>query len=250
MIPRTIHYCWFGGNPMPPLALMCIASWRKHLPEYRIVEWNETNFDITSNTYMRQAYDCKKWAFVSDYARLAVLYEYGGIYLDVDVEVTRSLERFLHHGFFTGFEATDHVPTGLLGAQAKHPWIGHLLKEYTSRLFILSDGSMDLTTNVEVITTSAVKKGLRLDGSYQVLDGDVHFYPPDWFCPLDYATGELRRTVNTHSIHYFQGSWKPPSALLKHKFMQVLHRRLGPRAVKFFVFLKRRFCASGGDRHG
>lgn len=243
MIPRIIHYCWFGGNPKPHLALACIASWRKHLPEYQFMEWNEGNYDVHSNQYTHEAHSQKKWAFVSDYVRLVVLHQHGGIYLDVDVEVTQSLDKLLTCRAFTGFEAPNRVSTGIIGAEKNHPWVEQLLSSYAERKFIRDGGAMDMTTNVTVVTASALEKGLRLDGSFQVLEEGVHFYPTDWFCPINYETGKMERTPNTHCIHHFAGSWLSPYTKLKLKLRRAVLRFLGKGALDLIVSIKRSVSA-------
>lgn len=208
MIPKIIHAVWVGGKPMTKLAKKCLRSWKKHCPSYEIKIWNETNFDINENEYCKQAYKCKKWAFVSDYIRLRVLFEYGGIYMDLDVEVVKNLDVFLSNKAFSGFETETMIPTGIIASEKKGKWVGELLKYYNDKNFIREDGSMDLTTNVVTITniTEKLCKNLSLDNKYQELE-DVTFYPKDYFCPLDYRTKLLLKTKNTYTIHHFAGSW-------------------------------------------
>ena len=152
MIEKKIHYIWFGSNPLPPLAKKCIESWKKFCPDYEIVEWNETNFDVNQNIYTKEAYENKKWAFVSDYVRLYALYHHGGIYMDTDVEVLKNLDDYLNHDAFSGFESSNAIPTGIIGAKKGNYHIKQLLNEYNDRHFILPNGEMDLTTNVTTIT--------------------------------------------------------------------------------------------------
>ena len=208
-IPKIIHYCWFGRGQKPELAEKCIASWREKCPDYVIKEWNEDNFDLDSNLYVRQAYDSRKFAFVTDYVRLFVLYHEGGIYMDTDVEVLKPLDAFLHHSAFSSFENNNMIPTGLMAAEAGNPWIKDLLDEYTSLTFLDADGNMDLTTNVERITNLTLSKyGLNPVSSFQELGGGVvTMYPHDYFCPKDWQTGKINLTENSHTIHHFAGSW-------------------------------------------
>ena len=158
MIPKKIHYCWFGRGEKNKLYLSCIESWKKHFPDFEIIEWNEDNFDVNCNDYVREAYESKKYAFVTDYVRLYVLYNYGGIYMDTDVEVLKPLDPFLEHPAFSGFENNDSVPTGIMAARKKNKWIKDLLNEYNDLKFIKEDGSLDLTTNVVRITELSMKK--------------------------------------------------------------------------------------------
>ena len=146
-IPKIIHYCWFGGNPFPELAQKCIASWKKFCPDYEIKEWNESNYDVTKNQYMREAFENKQWAFVSDYARLDIIYENGGIYLDTDVELLKPLDDLLILTGFMGFEENKKLcATGLgFGAVPKLPIIKEMRDDYDNIIFIKEDGSFDQT---------------------------------------------------------------------------------------------------------
>lgn len=207
-IPKVIHYCWFGRGEKPDLAIKCIESWKKELPDYEIIEWNEDNFDIEQNLYVKQAYEKRKFAFVTDYVRLYVLYNYGGIYMDTDVEVLKSLDPFLKHPAFSGFENNDKIPTGIMAAKKGNNWIKDLLDEYKDLKFINDDGTLDLTTNVIRITNLTEKKyGLKCESSYQELENTVVFYPYDYFCPKDWFSGNINLTNNTVTIHHFNGSW-------------------------------------------
>ena len=206
MIPKIIHYCWFGGNPLPELAQKCIASWKKHCPDYEIREWNESNFDVTSCDYAREAYEAKKWAFVTDYVRLKVLYNYGGIYMDTDVEVLESLDSLLEYTAVSGFESDSQIPTGLIAAHKNIPIIGELLKQYEFIHFIRKDGSQDLTTNVIRITNTLLKYGLEQNNTLQTINGFT-LLPKDYLCPKDLKTGIISTTQNTLTIHHFEGSW-------------------------------------------
>ena len=208
-IPKIIHYCWFGRGQKPELAEKCIASWKENCPDYIIKEWNEDNFDLDSNLYVRQAYDSRKFAFVTDFVRLFALYHEGGIYMDTDVEVLKPLDVFLTHRAFSSFENNNKSPPGLMAAEAGNPWIKDLLDEYTDLSFLDADGSMDLTPNVERITNLTLRKyGLNPVSSYQDLAGGiVTMYPHDYFCPKDWQTGNINLTENSHTIHHFAGSW-------------------------------------------
>jgi len=207
MIPKIIHYCWFGRNPKPKLAKKCIRSWKKYCPDYEIIEWNEDNFDLdAAPLYVRQAYEAKKWGFVTDYVRLWAMTEFGGIYMDTDVEVVKSLDGFLRHEAFSGFESDVYIPTGIMACEKKFPLFTELLRFYDNKPFIKPDGTMDLTTNVKIITNMCLNYGLVLNGTYQEVRGFA-LYPKDFFCPVDDSTGILRRTKNTTTIHWFAGSW-------------------------------------------
>lgn len=210
MIPKTIHYCWFGGKEKPEGVLRMIASWRKHCPDYEIREWNETNFDIHLNRYTEEAYRQQKWAFVSDVARLWALVHHGGIYMDTDVEVVRPLDDLLIHRAFIGFEGTRWIGTNLIGTKPHNPFLTDFLKDYDQRRFIREDGSLDQTTNVEEITRRLIDEGLITNGQLQQV-GDFTVYPSDYFSPYDYINGKLCTTARTYSIHWFSQSWIPRS---------------------------------------
>ena len=213
MIPKVIHYCWFGGKPKPKLAKKCIESWKKYLPDYALKEWNEHNFDINSNRYVKEAYEARQYAFVTDYVRLYVLYHEGGIYMDTDVEVIAPFDESLHHNAFSGFESNEFVSTGIMGSEKKGRWAGEQLKYYDDVFFIDPDGSMNTTTNTKTITKAMKEKGLRLDNTYQELPGLIAFYPSDYFCPKSWQTGEIHLTDRTHTIHHFSASWWPENNL-------------------------------------
>ncbi len=227
MIPKKIHYIWFGGNPLTPLAEKCIESWKKYCPDYEIVRWDESNFDINQNRYCREAYEAKKWAFASDYARLWVLVNEGGIYMDTDVEVLQPLDRFLCLQSFSGFEAEERLPTGLMASCRQQPFFERLLHDYADRSFLKPDGSPDLTTNVTAITKACVDAGLVLNNTEQTVEGFTLF-PSEYFCPKDWLTKEVHLTENSYAIHHFDGSWADGGTRLKHKLM----RALGPKGVK------------------
>ncbi|MGI6064158.1 glycosyltransferase family 32 protein [Blautia sp.] len=227
MIPKIIHYCWFGGSPLPESALKCIASWRKFLPNYEIKEWNEKNFPIEEcPLYAKQAYAEKKWAFVSDYARFKILYDYGGLYFDTDVEVIKSLDDIIECGSFMGCGSENETNPGLglaaapgLGLAAA-PGLGlyrEILDYYNTSEF---DASGNITV-VQIVTEILKKKGFKATSEIQYIEG-VRFYPPEYFSPIDYSTGRLTVTKNTRSIHHYDASWMEP----KDKYAQIKARAL------------------------
>lgn len=206
-IPKIIHYCWFGGKPKPKLAEKCLQSWKKFCPDYQILEWNEDNFDIsTAPMYVRQAYEAGRWAFVTDYVRLRGLTELGGIYMDTDVEVIRPLDPFLEQKAFAGFEHVERVQTGLLACEKGFPLFLDFLRYYDDATFLRPDGTVDTTTNVEVLTNLCRQRGLVLNDRFQVVEG-LAIYPREVFCPVDFDTKKLKKTRKTVTIHWFSGSW-------------------------------------------
>lgn len=207
MIPKIIHYCWFGGKPLPEDAREYIETWKKFCPDYEIKEWNESNFDIDHYPFTREAYDAGKYAFVADVARLHALHEYGGIYLDTDVELLKSFDPFLRHQAFTGFEDATHLTTGIMASEKGGRWIKENLDYYRDRRFIKTDGTQDTLPNPEIITEHIRKKGLLFNNSYQEIKNVVSVYPKDYFCPKSHVSGKTDITPNTVAIHYFAGSW-------------------------------------------
>lgn len=207
MIPKIIHYCWFGKGEMPELAKKCISSWKKYLPEYKFVLWNEYNFNLEQYPYAKEAYHRKKFAFVTDVVRMYALYNYGGVYMDTDVEILKPLDDFLNNQAFSGFESENFFPTGLMAAEKGSLWAKENLDWYDGKHFIKEDGSEDMTTNVIIIMNNMKKYNVKLDNSFQVFENYFTLYPKDYFCPLDHKTRNLLLTENTVSIHHFMGSW-------------------------------------------
>ena len=206
-IPKIIHYCWFGGKPKPKLAEKCLQSWKKFCPDYQILEWNEDNFDIsTAPLYVRQAYEAGRWAFVTDYVRLRGLTELGGIYMDTDVEVIKPLDPFLEQKAFAGFESLRGIQTGLLACEKGFPLFLDFLRHYDDAVFLRPDGTVDTTTNVEVLTNLCKQHGLVLNDKLQMVEG-LAIYPREVFCPVDFDTKKLKKTRKTVTIHWFSGSW-------------------------------------------
>lgn len=210
IIPKTIHYCWFGHNPKPKLAQKCIRSWKRLCPDYEIIEWSEDNFDISScPLYVQQAYASGKWAFVTDYVRLKVVYEHGGVYLDTDVELKKSLDPLLVYHAYFGFEDGIHIATGLgFGAVAGHPVIKAMMDDYESIPFIKEDGTLDQETCPSRNTKILLQYGLQQDDSLQILDGNIRILPSIYLCPLSYYSGQRKCSLKTISIHWFNASWK------------------------------------------
>ncbi|MBR4891302.1 MAG: glycosyl transferase [Clostridia bacterium] len=211
-IPKVIHYCWFGNGKMPAIAEKCIKSWKKYCPEYEIVCHNEENFDISQNRYASEAYKCGKWAFVSDYVRLKVLYDDGGIYLDTDVELIKPIDELIRDNGFMGFDDNGIIATGLgFACEKGNELIGAFLKDYEDIPFVLPDGKLDLTPCPDRNTETLKKLGMNLDNKNQIFMG-IHMLPEDYLCPIKYYTGKKIITENTYSIHHFCASWTSPVA--------------------------------------
>lgn len=233
MIPKIIHYFWFGGNPMPQLALDCIESWKKYCPDYEIKLWNEDNYDIKKNQYMYQSYKCGKYGFTVDYARLDIIYHYGGVYLDTDVELIKPLDEFLNDSAFMGFETNRTVAIGLgFGAEAGNNTIFQMRELYNDLRFINKDGSLNLIPSPSYQTRVLRDSGMKCDGTEQVVD-QVHIYPKEVFNPCDLETRRITVTPRTASIHHYMASWATESQRLHTKIYAYGSRMLGKRAVRF-----------------
>lgn len=230
-IPKIIHYCWFGRNPLPPLAEKCIASWRKYLPDYEIKEWNEDNFDVCMTPYTSEAYYMRKYAFVSDFARFWVLYNYGGIYFDVDVEVIKPIDDILAKGPFMGLEKLYNgaeykgckaLPAAGLG-MAVYPRmeiLKNMMQYYYGAHFISLKGKISYKTVVLIVTDILLANGAVIDAENISMCEGIYLYPEEYFNPKELATGKITITDNTRSIHHFAGTWvdksKKKRGLAKH----------------------------------
>ena len=309
MIPKIIHYCWFGGNPLPDLAVKCIDSWKKYCPDYEIKRWDESNFNLNCCDYVKEAYRAKKWAFVSDYARFKVLYDEGGLYFDTDVELIKPIDDILARGPFMGVEigqpiderlqakidavmpdidadtfmeensrtgeettsdcraaalelacdqsgATEELDRVGSGASvapglglAANPGLGlaanpglalyrKILDYYEKSHFIMSDGSLNQITVVMYTTEYLKRYGLKQPVISVQKVADIYVYPADYFCPMDYETGEITLTENTRSIHHYMASWFNPHEKKWHAWQQALARKIGfEKSNRFFQFL-------------
>jgi hypothetical protein len=236
MIPKTIHYCWFGGKPKPKSVLRCIDSWKKYCPDYEIKEWNEQNFDVNRISYTRDAYQAGKYAFVSDVARFWVLYHEGGVYFDTDVEVIRSINTLVERGPFIGWERADsfgniHVAPGLgLAAPKGFPLYQEILDGFAKLSYYWEDGKINSYTMIPMVTDMLKGKGLKIDGSLQIVDG-LTIYPTDYLCPMDSLTGKITKTEKTYTIHHYSMSWLPKQTQWRVKTMRKIRKWLS-----LFVF--------------
>ena len=246
MIPKVIHYCWFGRNSLPSLAIKCIASWRKYLPDYEIKEWNEDNFDVNVIPYTKEAYQAKKYAFVSDYARFWILYKYGGLYFDTDVEVIKPLDDIIARGAFMGCEGQvlmngKIVPTvapGLgLGVSPGLNLYKEMLDLYATLHFQHPGGSLNLKTVVQYTTEALVKHGLKSSDDIQQCAG-MFIYPREYFCPISVEDGKLRVTPKTYTIHHYAQSWQSPVRKYGRKFVLWLGGERLKSFLKSFLIRK------------
>lgn len=228
MIPKVIHYCWFGLTDLPEKDKRCIESWKKYCPDYEIKRWDETNYDINKNQYMKEAYDARKWGFVPDYARLDIVYTFGGIYLDTDVELTRNIDDLLENKAYMGFEDGKLVNPGLgFGAEKENEVIGSILHTiYDNRHFLMENGDLDMIPSPIMNTEFLIKRGLKQNNTIQNIDGLI-VYSKEFFCPIDPLSGVKTETKEMHSIHHFHASWLEPEVLIENQGTQRLRRRFG-----------------------
>ena len=243
-IPKIIHYFWFGGNELPEMAKKCIESWKKYCPDYEIKEWNENNYDIERCEYIKEAFQEKKWAFVSDYARFDILYRYGGLYFDTDVELIRPIDEILEHGSYMGIELekfekesnSEITVNPGLGMAAKPGLLLYktILDSYAQRHFRRDDGSLDQETVVTFVTNILKEKGLACKPGIQEVAG-VTLYPKEYFCPMNYFTGELKITENTYSIHHFGESWVDEKEKYISKLLRRFQHYLPEKAAKMLA---------------
>lgn len=235
-IPRIIHYCWFGKGEKSELIHKCIKSWKKFMPDYQYIEWNEDNFNISYNRYTLEAYRQNKYAFVSDVARLYALQQSGGIYLDTDMELLNSLDKFLYHGCFFGFESNDRVNGAIIASVPNHPMINELIGLYSKECFKVSENEYNSKTIVDRITQVLLSHHLVLDGSYQTIMDNVSVYPQEYFYPIDYSIHKMKITPNTYTIHHFIGSWVDKrmkfGMALKVSIKRIIHAVFGDKILQ------------------
>lgn len=227
MIPKIIHYCWFGRGEKPELAKKCIASWKKFCPDFEIREWNEDNCDYLAMPFMAEAYAAKKYAFVSDVMRLVVLEQYGGVYFDTDVEVVRDISPLLNDEGFIGFENNRFVNSGQVMAAVPHqPIVQAMIDEYKKLHYMQPDSSV-MPVGCPRLNSDVLERfGLIRNGQEQIVAG-IHVYPDDYFNPMDSTTGKLTKTENTYSIHWYSMSWLPKRTQMKTKLGRVWRRMRG-----------------------
>lgn len=240
MIPKTIHYCWFGGKEIPSQYRKYMESWSKFMPGYEIKRWDESNFDVHCIPYCSEAYSAGRMAFVSDYARLRILYEHGGVYFDTDVELIRPLDDIISKGSFMGFEKNSNANDGeVLGVnvglgfaiERHHPILKEILEQYNNRHFIKNDGTIDQTTIVVIVTDVLKRFGLNYSKQPVTLNG-ITVYPWDYFCPIEFMSNKMEITENTRTIHHFSASWmskKHRILIMRGYYLNKLRKFLGIR---------------------
>lgn len=236
MIPKTIHYCWFGGQPLPPKAARCLESWKKHAPDYTLVRHDESNTDLDASPFLRYCYDHKKYAFLSDYLRLKVICDEGGLYFDTDVELLASFDPLLSHRAFYSFETKAMVNTGQgFGAEKGHPTVKAMLDLYDA-LTPDENGDYPILSCPHYNTEALAAFGLVPNGERQLLKEDTLILPPDAMNPYDDPTGRLTLTENTLSVHWYAKSWLSRGTVLRARLTRPFHRLFGKDC---FAFLKK-----------
>lgn len=238
MIPKIINYCWFGGNEIPEKDKKCIESWHKYCPDYEIKLWNEDNYDVSKVAYMREAYEAKKWGFVPDYARLDIIYNCGGIYLDTDVEIIKPIDELLYNTGFAAFEDGNSIALGLgFGAEKNNELIKLNMEIYERMHFFNEDGSMNKVASPVISKEVFEKYGFKCDNTKQTVNGFT-IYPTDFFCPLDFRTNELIISDDTFSIHWYNASWFTERQKKEKRVEQNLRRKYGDFGSVLFKIYK------------
>ncbi len=227
-IPKIIHYCWFGKGKKSRLINNCMKTWKKYFPDYKIIEWNEDNFDINCNEYVKQAYENKKFAFVSDYARLYVLYNFGGIYFDTDIEVIKNFDNIIKNMDIYAFEKEDVIMTGVMIARKESKIIKQFLKLYDNLKFLNDDGSLNLLPNTYRLTEILKENGLVCNNKKQILKNSLaEIYPIEYFCAYDMDNSYFMPTQNTYTIHHYDGSWTSNKEKIFKKLKRIMATVLG-----------------------
>lgn len=242
MIPKIIHYCWFGGKPKPALVNHYIETWKHYCPDYTFMEWNESNFNIQQNAYCKEAYEAEKWAFVSDYVRVKVLYDYGGIYMDTDVELVQSIDALLNYEIFMGFENDKMVSIGTIGSNPHNGFLKEILQVYASRHFLNDNGSFNMMPNVELVTKLLIDHhGLLANGRKQLLNPGIQVFPMESFVAKDYWTGWVVADESTYAIHHYASTWltKQDRKLIakERQYIRYIYKRL-QKPVHFMAAFK------------
>ena len=243
MIPKIIHYCWLSGAPYPIEIERCISSWKAKLPDYEFILWDKNRFDIDSVLWVKQAYESKKYAFAADYIRLYALYNYGGIYLDTDVEVLKSFDTLLNRDYFIGLDSQNCLEAAIIGCVPKVSWLKKCLEYYDGRMFLRETG-FDMKT-LPLIMEEIIKRDRSIklingdEVSSQMLENILYVFPFDFFCSKRHDTGDICITENTYSIHHFAMSWHSPLSKLLTHVKRLMVKILGGRITNMLINLFR-----------
>ncbi|MFD0047945.1 glycosyltransferase family 32 protein [Actinomycetes bacterium NPDC127524] len=229
-IPHIIHYCWFGGKSKSKFILNCIDTWKKNLPDYQIIEWNEENFPIHSHNYVREAYEHNKFAFVSDVVRLYALNKHGGIYFDTDIEVKKSIDPYLKSSdVMMAFESKQVIMTGFFAAKKENAFIKKWLKSYDFIRFLNEDGSINVTPNTFRVSEMLKDAGLLLNGERQSLEGGIDVFPKETFGAYDVDNSAYVITSDTVLVHHCKASWMPLKYKIKDYGKRMLAKIIGAK---------------------
>lgn len=229
MIPKIIHYCWFGKKEKPDKIKKCINSWKEKCPDYFFIEWNEENFDLEAFDYCIEAYSEKKYAFVSDVARAKALYEMGGIYLDTDVTVLKSFDEILNNKVVLGFEEGNYIATSFMAAAPKQKLFKDFVEHYENLHFLNSDGTYNAGTNVVQLTKMLLSRGLKRENRYQLLEESISVYPKEFFSPYDYINCVYEITDKSICVHHFFVSWMSWRSRAKKRIKSILVKIIGKK---------------------
>lgn len=236
MIPKIIHYCWFGPRDKKRYLKKYVYKWKKLLTDYQIIEWNETNFDLrNSPQFVMEAYNRGKYAFVSDYVRLYALINFGGIYLDTDIEIKRNFDDLLYLDFFMGFEDEQFIASCVIGASRDSKLLKYFMSYYDGKVFVNPDGSYNTHTNTKIITKMLLDKGIQCAGitnKYQIEDEIIQLFSREYFSPYDYTNGKIYINENTYTIHHFEQSWLPFSLVLRRKIKILLTKLISKKTLQ------------------
>lgn len=214
MIPKIIHYCWLSNDPIPEKLQEYMKSWKEKLPDYEFKLWNFDCFDINSSQWVKEAFEAKKYAFAADYIRLYAVYNYGGIYMDMDVEVIKSFNPLLNNDYLLGYENQIGIEAGIFGASPKADWVKLILDYYENKSFYREDDTQNTTPLPKII--------FKILKANKLLNKHIHPFSPDYLTAKSYKTGQIHTTSNTYTIHHFAGSWHGPKEKLYKRVKNIL----------------------------
>lgn len=241
MIPKIIHLCWLSGELYPKKIQKCLDSWKKNLPDYQIILWDLNRFDLKDSIWVEQAFHARKYAFAADYIRMFALYHHGGIYLDSDVEILKSLDDFLELPYFVGAEHAGTIEAAIIGAEKKCDWIKACLDYYQNRTFIKADGEIDIRKLPEIMNEtiqklkviSTLPTGSTIDDLRKKdMQKAVYVLPPEFFSPKVFDSRKVILTPQTYAIHHYQNSWFSHKAFIYYRTRTLLIRVFGYHFVK------------------
>ena len=243
MIPKTIHFCWLSGDEYPPLIKTCIESWKERLPDYEFILWDTNRFNLETNIWVKQAFETKKYAFAADYIRLYAIYNYGGIYMDTDIEVLKNFDDLLDRPYFIGTEGGDDIEAGVFGAEKQNPWVKASLDYYDGKTFIKNDGAYNITTLPKIMKSQISKhRDFKVLHPNQITSKEqlksintLFMFPKDYFCAKNHGTGVIESTSNTYCIHHFAMSWVSNKKTFLSNFKRKLMSVFGVNSIQRII---------------